>query len=392
MRIIILTWHPFYDSRIRRHVQFLYDRNVDVSLLHFNFHDKSLSQGSFSLSGEKSFRINLPDSRLSRRKFLFSREALEMSLNVINSDRSEDMSDIIIHVHDPILLQLGTRIKNKLNTYLVYDRHELYEYSRGNLKAGFFNESRFLERVFKKKIDAVVTIAECYLEKVHRFFPYSENAAVPNYPLIKEYDHKAIDIKIKLFDSRSPIRMIYFGALETIDRDTMLMFDIVQEALLRVPNTEFRFGGPINSSELKDSIEKLKKKFNNRFFYLGQVSRETVIEETQNAHLGFHLLKPKPNSSDWLFSSPNKVFEYMACGVIPIVRARLADEDKLQDAAVIFSKDIKKTIVIENICSLLKDFQLLRRKMLNSRILSANFTWEGVAEEYLSLYKKVTHK
>ena len=128
----------------------------------------------------------------------------------------------------------------------------------------------------------------------------------------------------------------------------------------------------------------LSKKYNNRFQFLGYVPWEKTIELTQKAHIGFFLLRP--DTSYWVTASPNKVFEYLMCGVVPIIRADVDHADMLEKCSLTFSRSEDDKVIIKAVLDLLDNPGRLKEFMEKAKELSVNYTWESVAGRYIELY------
>jgi hypothetical protein len=59
MNIIILDIHPLEDGRIQRHIKYLLEKKIKVYRIHYNYTDKTIKTGPFSLFGEVGYIRNI---------------------------------------------------------------------------------------------------------------------------------------------------------------------------------------------------------------------------------------------------------------------------------------------------------------------------------------------
>ena len=159
---------------------------------------------------------------------------------------------------------------------------------------------------------------------------------------------------------------------------------IADAAIQSYDNVTISVGGTSLNEDLRVKINDLARKHNGRFQFLGYVPREKTIELTQKAHLGFYFMKP--DTRYWVKSSPNKIFEYLVCGTVPIVRANVDHADRLRECSLIFNREDENEVIMQAVLDLLDSPERLKYYMSNARELSLDYTWESVACRYIELY------
>ena len=389
MDVIILDAHPEEDARIKRHVKYLIDQGLNVYRIHYNYIDESTRPGVFSQFGENGFRINVLVSKGKIRTLYFLSYCLRrkilmeclMALKTLNFD---PMQPSIIHVHDPQLLPLAVMLvrSNMSNSKIVYDRHEIYE----ELTQYFgFSIPVFYEKLTKSFVSGIVTVSEHHINMTHKLFPGLHIITVPNYPLSEVYDMGIINNKIRSLKSDAQITALYIGSLNNLlDRYVDLLVEIADNILQLYNNVNFIVGGTYLDEQSKVKIDDLSRKYNGKFHFLGYVPREKTIELTQKAHIGFFLLRP--DTRYWVKASPNKVFEYLMCGTVPIIRADVDHADALRKCSLIFDRSDEDKVIIKAVLDLLGNPEILKEYMEEAKRLSVNYTWESVAGRYIELY------
>lgn len=394
MDIVILDAHPEEDARIKRHVKYLIDQGIGVYRIHYNCTDESAKSGAFSQFGEKGFRINTLFSQGKIRTlynliFCLRRKILTECMKALETLNFDPMQPSVIHVHDPQLLPLaGMLIRNSLsNSKVIYDRHEVYEQLVKHFGVSIHT---LYEKLVKNSISGVVTVSEHHVSMTRKLFPESYIVTVPNYPMSSIYDENIIDNKIWSFNTGSEVNAVYIGGLNNLlDRDVDLLVKIADEMLQSYNNVNFIVGGTYLDARSKVKIDTLSKKYADKFHFLGYVPREKTIKFTQKAHIGFFLLRP--DTEYWVKASPNKVFEYLMCGTVPIIRADVDHADALRRCSLIFGRSDDDDVVVKAVLDLVGDPERLREHMSSAKRLSANYTWESVACQYIELYSTLLY-
>lgn len=390
MEVIILDAHPEEDARIKRHTKYLIEHGLSVYRIHYNYLDESAKPGIFSQFGEKGFRINVLISRGKLRTLYFLSYCLRKkilmdcfkALEILTFDT---LQPSIIHVHDPQLLPLAVMLikKGLSNSKIIYDRHEIYEHLTKHRGVSI---PVFYENLTKDSISGVVVVSEHHISLTRKVFSKQNIVSVPNYPLSMVYDDSIINKKIQTFNSDSRINAIYIGGLNNLlDRDVDLLIKIADNLLQSYDNMNFIVGGTYLDAQSKVKIDSLLKKHNGRFQFLGYVPREKTIEITQKAHIGFFLLRS--DTEYWVKASPNKVFEYLMCGTVPIIRADVDHADTLSKCSLIFGRYDDNDVIVKAALDLVGNPRRLKELMMAAKDLSVDYTWESVASRYSELYK-----
>lgn len=393
INVIVLHTHPIEDGRIKRHIQYLLDKNITLFHIHVNLSEPSLRQGTFPYLNKTAYRINLIGSRSTISNLLYIYPHLfrnSFFSNILQGLETLNFTPdfpTIIHVHDPTLLMVAKRLRKYLSneTKIVYDRHELFEKMHNQLGFGFY---QVFEITSKKSVSGLVLVAEGHASSAKKLFPNAIMATIPNYPSEHDYTNLQIQKKLEPSNLQKEIQFVYVGSLRTdLDRDIDLLLDIAETLLGRYNHTSFYIAGHCYDVILRERLFSLVHLYPERFHYLGFIERKKAIEITQEAHFGFFLIRP--DSHYWVKCSPNKVFEYLKCGVIPIIRADVENADQFAEASLIFSRNSSYDEIIEEIIKVIENPAKLVELIQNGQHLSTKFTWETVATRYLDLYGKL---
>ncbi len=392
--VIILDTHPAGDSRVNRHVAFLLKEGYSVYRIHINRFYPSLQDGPFSNHGEKGYRINLFDMKNSgKNSILYNIYALTILQkrvrDVLRVLGWEGGSCSIFHVHDPSLLLVAKKITLPHKTAtIVYDRHEVYEHGKKHFGLTFPCIERLYEVLSKRAVRGVITVSEGHIPACKDLFPHAVVKAVPNFPNSSDYNIRIIDGKLKSFITDPQINIVYFGSLDYhYDRDIALILKISDQILADYPGTNVYIGGQTGDQALINDFTQLSKKYPGRFHFTGFLPREEVIRITEKAHLGYCLLKP--NTCYWVRISPNKVFEYLMCGTIPIIRADVDYADVFSRCSLIFDRYASEGEIISSIGSLIQQPERMLWMMKEALAVRKNFRYEIVAARYVQLYWEI---
>jgi len=395
MQIIILDSHPLPDRRINRHIGYMREHGYELFRLNI---DRSLSYKHSGMAPSTSIPCYVIGCAYTRNNTL-NKICYNIQRFVVNN---EDIDSVmtrlgvsyqiptVVHVHDPVLLPFAVKIYGRLqHAKLVYDRHEVYESRIKHFSLISLPKiARFSEILTANYIDGVVTILEEYRCVVEKMFPRSEIAVVPNFPVYENYDDKVILSKIENVSRASVIHFVYIGSLSwDHDRDIGLILYLAESLLSNNYNVKFTVGGQTSDEKLLSEFSRLSAIYPDKFIYAGYLSPDLVIQHTQIAHFGFLLIKP--NTHYWVLTSPNKVFEYLRCGVIPILRAKCSCKIQLQNNSIWFEREDSKELILEKIKSIIQDPDKIHDMMLLSYRLSSHFSYESVAHEYLCLYNAI---
>jgi glycosyltransferase involved in cell wall biosynthesis len=395
LNAICLDTHPSEDSRIGRYLQHMIQSEVEVYRLNFNFYSEQARDATLpSMHGEKCARIDFFDQFNAHggilKRALNSRCLLGGAL-VLEAERAFKVMGLdarrptVIHCHDPILLPLAANLaKAHRNWRLVYDRHELYEDSHTDSGV---NVATALEKISRKRISGVVVVSDEHIDVTRRRFPGADVVSVPNYPSAKDYDENIINYKINSLDDDTKVVISYIGSLDnSFDRDIDLMLRIGEEAAA-TGRARFLIGGRANDARIEQRMRGLSRKFPDDFSFLGYVQRKRTVELTARSHIGLYLMKP--DTCYWVKCSPNKVFEYLICGTVPVIRADVDRAREISSSSLLFDRNAGDDEIVDKVLSLISDKERLKFMMKSTREQSKNFTLESVAGRYTEIYRTV---
>lgn len=301
----------------------------------------------------------------------------------------------VVHVHDFFILKDALHYARDLNVPLIYDVHEhfpslvrLYLPGMWIKKICHTMVLSRREKRYSKMADHIITVVPQLTE---RFTKWHKNVTeIRNYPRkdLFQTDHKANHAaaeKLKAF-ARDRIIIIYAGNI-SMSRDLTFFRDTV----LALNNKGYNCAGvSLGGGEQRD-VEIWKKLCNespDRMLYLGEIPHEFVPSILRQAHIGWGVL---PDKAPFNISLPNKVFEYLACG-LPVVVSDMCNVRHLlwkSPAALIFS-DEKDEGLADLIIGAYPDIEALNEmKQLAVEIFTSRFTWDSEELKLLQVYEDI---
>lgn len=388
-KIVVLDSHQWNDNRIFKHISSV-KRNFDVFRINVNFYPECAPPKD---SHENAFIMNFAPTRnpyLNGSLFTV-RTSLggvtgQMERFLMRGFAQKD-DEIVFHLHDPYLLGLAVRLSRKFpRSRVVYDRHEYYETWKNRLG---ISVPGFFERWYGKQVDELVFVSRS-VKNLPKVFSGKKVSVIPNYPLSKDFDEEAVHRKVRNVEVNARVNLVYFGVLNlNFDRDIELMFQLMTYLMRADARFTFTVAGRVYDQGIVGIIDGMVHEFGDRMSYLGEISNREVIKRTQDAHLGFFLLRPdSPMWSEQRPVSPNKVYEYLLSGTIPVIRATLDDSEVIEKCSLTFGKDATAQDIQDAVLGLCHDRERMKRMMQQCYSTGLNYTWEGVAGRYLECYER----
>jgi glycosyltransferase involved in cell wall biosynthesis len=373
-RILILTCHPLNDARILKHWRLISQSYANSRLYAIKW---LASQQAYSQENNVNTYDFSHYNKYKKRARLLWGKLREELISLIEETHNEH--PLILHLHDPVLIPLACALKHKHGRVkIIYDKHEYHSFALNNIPS---IEMIAYEKIFRNHIDGVVVVTEEMLYETKKSTRNSMPIEiVPNYPLKTMFDDEIIKQKIDSEDAKE-IRFIYFGSLSNYDRNISLILNCSEKILQSFSYAKVFIGGRNISQKDLQQAEELERKYPKAFYYTGEVSYETVMNETSKAHFGFLALAPQSNKiyKNKTISS-NKIYEYLLSGTIPLLSLEGIPLDIPSEFYITLEEDYISKIekVISN--------KALRLKIQK---YAEKFSWENASLNYHKIYNTV---
>lgn len=393
MQVVVIDHHPLRDSRVSRHLQQCVKSGYDVFRIRLD--EKMPFQTKQTIKDEKTIPTTSLGCNITKygsvNSYIYtSLWSLIRYFNVENICLNLGVSFqkmTIIHVHDPILIPLAYKLSKSFEkSRIIYDRHEVYEKTKILSLTYPPYVYYFTEQRMRNKLDGIVTILDEYIPSVSALFPGKAVVAVPNYPPDR-YSNKDAVMK-KIDDFNINYKFVYVGSLDwNNDRDIQTILYIAESLLSKDYPVSFLIGGASDDERLLSEFSRLSKTYDSKFIYAGYMNHDDVVAETLSATFGFNMIKP--DTEYWVLCSPNKVYEYLQAGVIPLIRANCANKEVLKECSLWFNPSDSKEEILSKIEYLLLNPLVIKRMMRATLTISEEFSFEKIAYRYNYIYESV---
>jgi hypothetical protein len=388
-QIIVLDHHLENDQRIIRHIDYCKKKRIPIHRVRINLHNYLTNRES--VDNEQYSSVDPPlklkggviNYIIVYIFLLFSPSIYYQIYKKIRTITGSGKEGIIFHIHDPFLLIYGVVFKILLfkSSYIVFDRHEYYEKMRGL--------GKYCEKLTRFFIDGVILVTDNQINSTKsQIYNGINYIIIPNYPNFDHNHDGTIREKIGSVLKTEQIHLVYIGSLSTkVDRDIFGLLRIYESLLEKYPEIYSTVGGSTSEPAILTLFDSLTVRFPGRFQYTGYLSRDDVIKHILNAHLGFFLIDD--TSPYWVSCNPNKVFDYLMYGVIPVIRANIDEHDTIKKCSLIFDRKDTYEKIIHDISYLVENRESLKALMEETRSCSAFFSFESVEDRYMDLYNEV---
>lgn len=289
-------------------------------------------------------------------------------------------ADILVS-NDLDTLLANTFIHQLKKTPLIYDSHEYFTEvpeltSRPKIK-------RVWERIEAycfPKLDKIITVNYSIAEKYKRKYGKKLRVVRNVSPL---FEFKDVPSKKELSIPENKIILILQGAGINVDRGGEELI----EAMTLLPDCVLLIVGDGDVlSQLKQRVKELN--ISDRVLFFGRQPYEKMMQYTFHADIGLTL--DKPSNDNYLFSLPNKVFDYIHAGTA-IVASNLPEVAKVIEhyhvGLLISSHDPKD--IAETILRIIHQPNLLSELKENCMIARSNENWDKEVAQIEDFYPKI---
>jgi len=271
-----------------------------------------------------------------------------------------------LYTRHPNIADFFLKHRRSLKMPIIFEAHEIFHLTTE--RKDKIQKMKAQEARIYSKVDGIVTTTKELKDQLKKTFHISSDIAViPNGVNIEFFESSLEKVKIG--------RILYVGQLYPWKGvDTLL------KAMCFVPKGELHIVGG-DKQQIDDLILQADRlSISNRVFFHGHVSPHEVRDFLKSASVVVHPLAKK-NTKDAEFSSPLKMFEYMAAR-IPIVASDLPGIREIltdQVSALLVPPDDPK-VLAKGIQLMLDDPKLRQRLSDNAYETVQQHSWAKRAE------------
>ena len=290
----------------------------------------------------------------------------------------------VYHAHDLDTLWPSARAAARRGSRLVYDSHELFaEQSSLVHRPGIRGFWRWLERRLIRRVDRVLTVSSAIAENLEQTYGLERPPVlVRNLPPFREpVAGDSLRRALGLVGDTDPL-VLYQGGFLT---ENGLADQITAMSRIEVGRLVLLGSGPMEEA-LRRQVAALG--LHDRVRFLPRLPFPQLHALTCGADLGLCVIKPTGNS--FLWSMPNKLFEYLMAGLpvlagdTPEIRRVIEDTGA---GALVDPED--PDAIADGIRELLTD-EGRRRRMGEAALRSAErYCWEREAPHLLEAYEQL---
>lgn len=311
------------------------DRNVPIHVV--ALWEPGVEPEEVTGTGVTVWRVALKTRSLPKHLLVQPIKYVEWLCRIVSRFRRESIT--LIHAHNVAGLPVGVILKWLTRAPLVYDAHEL-ESERNGLSRLRNRLSGLTERIWIRAADATITVSGSIADWYQEAYGIDRPAVVRNIPAragtpgpesrILRETHGIPD---------DAVLFIYQGALSS-GRGIEQIVEIFSDETIRNHLVVMGYGA------LEQKVVEAANLCPNIHFQPA-VAPQEVLHYTSSADIGLCLIENTCLS--YYYSLPNKLFEYLLCG-LPVVVNDLPEQRKIVEAfncgwIVPSSLDAKKTAI-----------------------------------------------
>ena len=298
------------------------------------------------------------------------------------------MNADVYHFHDPDLMPWMALLKLLKGKSIIYDIHENYRvrFSYHNFPGPVKKLGEILydlaERVSIKFYDGIVVVSDSMAEL---FRGYSRNMVVVR----NMHDHHALDdIDEDIEKDDKPV--IYSSGNQSPSRRIDKVIEAMPGILEKHPDAVLRLAGRFSSEEFKQKTLARAEELGIRdnIELLGVVPYQEHIKRTLKAHIGLVLREYDENTR---IASPNRIYEYMMCGVPLIVEDMPVLRPVIEETGSGLLVDSENPDnVAEAVNRMLDNPQMLEEMSENGRrAVREKYNFDIDLEKLIDFYRKI---
>lgn len=292
--------------------------------------------------------------------------------------RSEQID--AVHAHDLNTLSAAAAIAKRSRAMLVYDAHELYP-DVSTLSQLESRVWRKLEPPLIHRTDEVITVCESIGDELVRRYGIARPEIVLNCPPAAGHepgDRSALRRKAGLEHGDGPIVLYQGGFVPNRGLEAL-----VRSAALLDQGVIVLMGW----GRLQDALEAIiaDQDLGDRVKIVPPVTPAELAHYTAGADVG--VIPYEPIGLNNYFTTPNKLFEYIAAG-LPVIASDLPELRKVLHGRRVGATfaPVEPSAIARALNAVLGDPELLAQMRANALAVRGDYTWERQATKLRAIY------
>lgn len=293
----------------------------------------------------------------------------------------------VYHCHEPDSLMVGLILKilkrNKVK--IIYDVHEHWpsEIAYGWLKIKkrllriiIEGISHMFELTLLKYADSVIAVSHSVSE---RFCRIRQVVIIPNVPVVELISFKNFNYNVD--DDCDFVQMgggikSYHGIYEILNA--------LKKVKKRYPKVKIKFVGAV-----KEDVDEVFNGLKENIIFAGYLPIEKMYEEISKCKVGFTILKSEFYNA--YIGLPNKVFDYMVCG-LAVIGSDYPEIRKIIKTArcgILVNPDNIEEIANAIIYLLENPAEAKKMGIRGRKFVEREMSWEKMEERLLKIYEQI---
>ncbi|HEC91663.1 MAG TPA: glycosyltransferase, partial [Candidatus Atribacteria bacterium] len=290
----------------------------------------------------------------------------------------------IIHAHDFDMILVGILLKIIKRKRLVYDSHEIYAEMKHPFLIRYL--TIFLEFVCMFFVDVLICTNKERLQLIEHRYRVKKSIILENYPQLKKnFPIQKYRTKYrKEFNIDNKIVFVYIGFLNE-NRGIEESINILSKSKFRDDIRLLLIG----EGAIKEKIIKIAKanNFSQNLKLIGWVPMTTVDKYLCVADFGLYFIKDSCLNNH--YASPNKIYDYLSCKVVPLATNLPILRKILKNERIGILLDLSKfTDSIKKIDQLISNKEKIEKlKERGYHVYLNEYNWENIENKILNVYE-----
>ena len=287
----------------------------------------------------------------------------------------------IVHAHDLDTLEVGVAVSSALDIPLIYDSHEIAS-QRNHHSSSRKRRSYDLEKQLMNNVDRMIMVSQGCADYTAEIYNIATPDVIMNCPDLREGSVNSRSLREELGIADTDFLAVHQGSLQRnrgVEETIQAVAQVTDCTLVIIGFGQHRIA-------LENYVA--ERGLNHKIKFFGPVPSHELIEWTASADLGIATIIGK--SKSYLYSMPNKLFEYVMAG-IPVIASNYPDMGsfvQMNDIGLTCDPE-SVTEIRDAILKLMNDSELRSKYAKNANVARSKFNWQIEEEKLLAIYREL---